>query len=171
MKKASIKGKEKALHALAEPNTDMIGSFEIVEKIPQRASVPHEIGESSKYPPTASKPSEIAARIAASKSTLPPELRLIIEAEQRAAAISCVESTLLPLTNGSNRQFLDFMRVYLRATIAQYMASGLTSTLGERDPKGSRRQEPNNSRRPSAISKTSPGPRWPKMDCDKQQSL
>ncbi|CCU82528.1 EKA-like protein [Blumeria hordei DH14] len=128
----------------------MIGSVEIIEEIPQPSSIPHGIGESSKSPPTAPKLSENAAPIAASKSTsqpiaatkaeCPPELRPIFEAEQRRAAetaanlalcfaaISGVEATLLPLTNRSNRQFVDSMRVYLRAAVAQYMATGSAST-------------------------------------------
>ncbi|CCU76569.1 EKA-like protein [Blumeria hordei DH14] len=150
MNKVSTKGKEKALPAVAEPDTDMIGSVEIVEEIPQQPSVPHGTGESSKSPPTAAKPSENAAPIAASKLTsqpkaatkaeCPPEFLPIVEAEPRraaetaanltlcSAAISDVEATLLPLTNGSNRQFVDSMRVYLRAAIAQYMATGPAAT-------------------------------------------
>ncbi|CCU75342.1 avra10-like virulence protein [Blumeria hordei DH14] len=150
MSKASTKGKEKALPAVAEPDTDMVGSVETVEEIPQPPSVPHGIGESSKSPPTASKPSENAAPISAPKSTsqpkaaskaeCPPGLRPVVEAEQRraaetaanlalcSAAISGVEVTLLPLTNGSNRQFVDSMRVYLRAAIAQYKSTGQAST-------------------------------------------
>ncbi|CCU74326.1 EKA-like protein [Blumeria hordei DH14] len=147
MSKVSIKGKEKALPAVAEPDADMIGSVEVIEEIPQSPSVPHGIGESSKSPPTASKPSENAAPKAATKAECPPELRPIVEAEQRraaeiaanltlcSAAISGVEATLLPFNNGSNRQFVDSMRVYPRAAIAQYMAS----TPGEPNPKGSRR--------------------------------
>ncbi|CCU79862.1 EKA-like protein [Blumeria hordei DH14] len=144
--KVSIKWKEKALPAVAEPETDMIGSVEIVEEFPQPSSVPHGIGESSKSPPTAPKPSENAAPIAvpkltsqpkaATKAECPPELRPIVEAEQRhaaetaanlalcSAAISGAEATLLSLTNGSNRHFFDSMRVYLCAAIAQYIASG-----------------------------------------------
>ncbi|CCU75356.1 EKA-like protein [Blumeria hordei DH14] len=69
------------------------------------------------------------------KPDCPPEVRPIVEAEQRRAAetaanlalcpaaISGVEATLLPLTKGSNRLFVDSMRVYLRAAIAQYMAT------------------------------------------------
>ncbi|CCU75843.1 EKA-like protein [Blumeria hordei DH14] len=150
MSKVSIKGKKKALPAVTEHDTDMIGSVEIIEKISQPSSVPHGIGESSKSPPIAPKLSENAAPIAASKSTsqpkaatkaeCPPDLRPIFEAEQRraaetaanlalcSAAISGVEATLLPLTNGSNRQFVDLMRVYLRAAIAQYMATGQATT-------------------------------------------
>ncbi|CCU78197.1 EKA-like protein [Blumeria hordei DH14] len=145
MSKVSTKWKEKALPAVTEPDTDMIGSIEIIEEISQPPSVPHGIGESSKPPPTASKPSENAAPKAASKSTsqpkaatkaeCPPELQPIVEAEQRraaetaanlalcSAAIYGVEATLLPFTNGSNRLFVDSMRVYLRAAIAQYMAT------------------------------------------------
>nr|ABH03482.1 AVRk1 [Blumeria hordei]ABH03484.1 AVRk1 [Blumeria hordei] len=128
----------------------MIGSVEIIEKISQLPSVPHRIGELSKSPPTASKRSENAAPIsapklmsqlkAATKAECPPELRPIVEAiQQRAAktaanlalcsaAISGVEATLLPLTNGSNRPFVDSMRVYLRAAIAQYIATVPAST-------------------------------------------
>ncbi|CCU82100.1 EKA-like protein [Blumeria hordei DH14] len=150
MGQAVSKGKEKASPAVTEPDTDMIGSVEIVEEIPQRVSIPHGIGESSKPPPTSSIPSENAAPKAASKSTsqpkaarkadCPPELRPIVEAEQRraaetaanlalcSAAISGVEASLLPLTNGSNREFVDSMRVYLRAAIVQYRATCPAST-------------------------------------------
>ena len=149
MGKASIKGKEKALPAVAVPDTDMIGSVQIVEEIPQLTSDPQGTGESSKSSPTASKPSEKAAPKAApmkesqpqaaTNAECPLELRPIVEAERRraaetaanlalcSAAISGVEATLLPLTNGSNRQFVDSMRVYLRAAVAQYMASGQAS--------------------------------------------
>ncbi|CCU75047.1 EKA-like protein [Blumeria hordei DH14] len=91
MSKVSTKGKEKAIPAVTEPDTDMIGSVEIVEKFSQPSSVPHGIGESSKSPPTASKPSENAADKAvpkptsqpkaATKAECPPELRPIVEAE------------------------------------------------------------------------------------------
>ncbi|CCU78397.1 EKA-like protein [Blumeria hordei DH14] len=146
MGEAVSKGKEIALPAVTEPDTDMIGSVEIVEEIPQPSAVPHGIGESYKPPPTASKPSECAAPNAASKSRSQPkattkadgspELRPIVEAEQRratetaanlalcSAATSGIEVTLLYLTNASNRQFLDSMKVYLRAAIAKYMAIG-----------------------------------------------
>ncbi|CCU76501.1 EKA-like protein [Blumeria hordei DH14] len=144
MSRVSIKVKEKALLTVGEPDTGMIESVEIDKEFPQPSSVPHGVGESLKSPPTASKPSENTVPMAASKSTSQPtaatksdcplELRPIAEAEQRrdteiaanlalySAAISGVEGTLLPLTNGSNRQFVDSIRVYLRAAIAQYMA-------------------------------------------------
>ncbi|CCU82329.1 EKA-like protein [Blumeria hordei DH14] len=150
MSKVSINGKEKARPAVAEPDTDMIGSVEIIEEIPQPSSVPHGIGESSKPPPTAPKSSESAAPKAApvkesqpqatTKAESPPELCRVVEAQQRRAAetaanlalcstaISGVEATLLPTTNRSNRQFLDSMRFYLRAAIAQYMSTGQVST-------------------------------------------
>ena len=74
----------------------MIVPVEIVEEIPQSRSVPYRIGESSKSPPSASKPSENAAPIAALKSTsqlkaatkaeCPLELRQIVEVELRRAA-------------------------------------------------------------------------------------
>ena len=57
MSKVYTKGKEKALPAVTEPDTDMIVSVKIVEKFLQPPSVPHGIGESSKPPPTASIPS------------------------------------------------------------------------------------------------------------------
>ncbi|CCU75437.1 EKA-like protein [Blumeria hordei DH14] len=147
----------------------MIGSVETVEEIPQPFSVPHWIGESSKSSPTTSKPSENAASKsapklssqpkAATKAECPPELRPIFEAEQRraaetaanlalcSAAISGVNATLLSLTNGSNRQFVESMRVYLRAAIAQYMATGPAPTPPVLPP----RQEHTNTRRPSAV--------------------
>ncbi|CCU75331.1 EKA-like protein [Blumeria hordei DH14] len=114
----------------------MIGSVETVGEFPQPSSVPNEIGESSKPPPTAPKSSEKTA----TKADCPPELRPIVEAEQRraaeaaanlalcSAAISGVETTLLTFTNGSNRQIVDSMSVYLRAAIAQYRASGSATT-------------------------------------------
>ncbi|CCU83177.1 EKA-like protein [Blumeria hordei DH14] len=141
MSKVSIKGKEKVLPAVIEPDTDMIGSVETVKEIPQPPSVPHGIGESSKSPQTAPKLLENAAPKAASKSTLqpksatkaecPPKLQPIFDAKQRratktaanlafcSAAISGVKATLLPLTNGSYRQFVDSMIVYLCAAIAK----------------------------------------------------
>ncbi|CCU78149.1 EKA-like protein [Blumeria hordei DH14] len=131
MSKVSIKGKQKALPAVTEPDTNMIGSVEIVKEIPQRASVPHRIGESSKSPLATSKQSENAASKSAPKLTSQPKAATKAESANLAlcsAAISGFEATLLPLTNGSNRQFVDSMRVYLRAAIAQYMATGPAST-------------------------------------------
>ncbi|CCU83240.1 EKA-like protein [Blumeria hordei DH14] len=43
MSKVSAKGKEKALPAVAEPNTDMVGSVKNVGEIPQASSVLHGI--------------------------------------------------------------------------------------------------------------------------------
>ncbi|CCU75773.1 EKA-like protein [Blumeria hordei DH14] len=134
MSKTSTYGKEKSLHTVAEPNTSMFGSVEIVEEIPQISFVPHGIGESFKSLQTDPKPSEKAA----TKADCPPELRPIIEAEKRraaetaanlalySAAISGVEANLLPLAKRSSRQFVNSMRVYIRAFIAQYMASAPT---------------------------------------------
>ncbi|CCU82455.1 EKA-like protein [Blumeria hordei DH14] len=197
MSKVSTKGMEKALPAVAEPDTDMIGSVEIVGEIPQPYSVPHGIGESSKSPLTTSKPSENAASKSAPKLTsqpkaateaeFPPELRLIVEAEQRratetaanlalcSAAISGVEATLLPLINGSNGLFVDSIRVYLCAAIAQYMARPLRHpssilarrTHSQRLPTPGAHQHPSSQR---CLSKAS-GPRWPETDCHKKQSL
>ncbi|CCU76502.1 putative effector protein [Blumeria hordei DH14] len=123
MGQAVSKGKEKALPTVTVPDTDMIRSVEIVEDSPQPSSIPHGTGESSKPPPTASKLSEKAAPKAApskesqpkaaTQTECPPELRPIVEAEERraaetaanlalcSAAITGVEATLLPLTNGT----------------------------------------------------------------------
>ncbi|CCU76002.1 EKA-like protein [Blumeria hordei DH14] len=76
----------------------------------------------------------------ATKEECPPELQPILEAEERhtakivgnlglySAANSGFEATLLPLIYRSNRQFVDSRSVYLRAIIAQFMASGPTPT-------------------------------------------
>ncbi|CCU83142.1 EKA-like protein [Blumeria hordei DH14] len=58
------------------------------------------------------------------RTDCPPELQPIVEAKQRRAAIFGVEANLLPLTNVSNRLFVDSMKVYVRAAIAQHMATG-----------------------------------------------
>ena len=57
---AFSKGKENALPTVNEPDTDMIGSVEVVEEFPQPSSTHHGIGELSKSPPTETKPSERA---------------------------------------------------------------------------------------------------------------
>ncbi|CCU82028.1 EKA-like protein [Blumeria hordei DH14] len=103
-----------------EPDTDMIGSVEIVEESAQPSSFPHGIGESSKSPPTASKPSEnptskpasisTSQPKAATKADCPPELRPIVEAEQRRAAETAANLALYS------------------AAIAQYMATATGTT-------------------------------------------
>ncbi|CCU83205.1 EKA-like protein [Blumeria hordei DH14] len=130
MRKVSTKVKEKALPAVTEPDTDMIGSNRQNLLRPRQ----NRRNAASKSAPKLTSQPE-----AATKAECPPELRPIVEAEQRraaetaanlalcSAAISGVEATLLPLTNGSNRQFVDSMRVYLRAAIAKYMATGPAS--------------------------------------------
>ncbi|CCU74390.1 hypothetical protein BGHDH14_bgh02482 [Blumeria hordei DH14] len=77
----------------------------------------------------------------------PPELRAILEAEeQRAAqtatnltictaAINGVENALSPLSKGSSVQFIDSMKVYLRAAIAQFMMSGPGTVLPNLPPR------------------------------------
>ncbi|CCU76431.1 EKA-like protein [Blumeria hordei DH14] len=100
------KEKEKALHAATKPDTDMIGPVEVVEKIPQPSSHPHDIGESSKLSEKATPNSASMKESqpqAATKADCSPKPRPIIEAEQRRAAISGVKATIPPLTNGSNR--------------------------------------------------------------------
>ena len=74
-------------------------------------------------------------------ATCPPELRAILEAEeQRAAqtafnltiytaAINSVENPLAPLSKGPNVQFIDSMKVYLGAAVAQFMLSGPVTVL------------------------------------------
>ncbi|CCU80333.1 EKA-like protein [Blumeria hordei DH14] len=103
----------------------MIGSVETIKEIPQPASVPYVIGNLFKPPPILSKPSENASTktvsepmsqpTAATEADCLPELRPIVDAEQRrsaktaanltlcSAAISGVEATLLHLTNRLNR--------------------------------------------------------------------
>lgn len=80
-------------------------------------------------------------------ATCPPELRAILEAEeQRAAqtatnltictaAINGVENALSPLSKGSSVQFIDSMKVYLRAAIAQFMMSGPGTVLPNLPPR------------------------------------
>ena len=148
MGKATSKWKIKALHNVSAPDTDMIRSVEILRKFLYQPL--HEVGESSKSPPTESKvikndalkgiPKSTLQSKAATKEECPPKLRPILGSEEGrvaqtavnlavcSAAISGVEAILLPLTNGSNRQFLDSMRIYLCSSIAQYMNTGPAST-------------------------------------------
>ncbi|CCU81012.1 EKA-like protein [Blumeria hordei DH14] len=121
---------------------------------------------------------------AATKAECPPELRPIVEAERRAAktaanltlcsaAIFGVEATLFPLTNGTNKLFVDSMRVYLRAIFAQCMATGPASTppvlarrtLRELPKPGAQKYLPS-----QCSSQKSLGLRYPEMDCDRKQS-
>ncbi|CCU80384.1 EKA-like protein, partial [Blumeria hordei DH14] len=74
-------------------------------------------------------------------ATYPPELRAILEAEEQRAAqtafnlmictatINSVENALAPLSKGPSVQFIDSMKVYLRAAIAQFMLSGPGTVL------------------------------------------
>ncbi|KAI0997131.1 hypothetical protein K3495_g11058 [Podosphaera aphanis] len=80
-------------------------------------------------------------------NTVPHELRAYLEAEERratqtasnialcTAAIIGVENALSPLSNGQNKQFIDSMKVYLRAAIAQYMSTGPGSTVPTLPPR------------------------------------
>ena len=52
MDRVVSKGKEKILPIVNELDTDMIGTVKTVEKIPQKASITHGIGESFKSPLT-----------------------------------------------------------------------------------------------------------------------
>ncbi|KHJ29997.1 putative eka-like protein [Erysiphe necator] len=70
------------------------------------------------------------------EKTYPPELQVIVEAEKRRAAQTAanlevctaifngVEIALLPLRVKTQIQFVDTLKIYLRAVIAQFMQSG-----------------------------------------------
>lgn len=72
----------------------------------------------------------------ACKATYPPELLAVVEAEERRAAqkiahikicstaINSVELSLSPLSTGEHKNFVDSIKVYLRAAIAQFVYSG-----------------------------------------------
>ncbi|CCU75313.1 EKA-like protein [Blumeria hordei DH14] len=71
----------------------------------------------------------------------PSELRALVKAEERrtaktaenvkiyTASINGVENTLSPLSKGMSVQFIDSMKVYIRAAIAQFMISGPVTVL------------------------------------------
>ncbi|CCU75374.1 EKA-like protein [Blumeria hordei DH14] len=70
----------------------------------------------------------------------PPELQSVMEAEKRrttqiqaqlaicSTAISSVETALSPLSIGENKEFVDGIKVYLRAAISQFVQSGPGTT-------------------------------------------
>lgn len=74
--------------------------------------------------------------IATEAVAYPPELRAMVAAEERRAAlvkarisicstaISSVEAALSPASAGENKTFVDGLKVYLRATIAQFVHTG-----------------------------------------------
>ncbi|CCU76957.1 putative effector related to avrK1 and avra10 (EKA) [Blumeria hordei DH14] len=74
-------------------------------------------------------------------ATCPPELRAILEAEEQQAAqtafnlmictatINGVENALAPLSKEPIVQFIDSMKVYFRATVAQFMYLGPGTVL------------------------------------------
>ncbi|KAI0991435.1 hypothetical protein K3495_g16752, partial [Podosphaera aphanis] len=80
--------------------------------------------------------SQPASSLQKKTNTIPPELRAQVEAEERravqiasnlslcTAAINGVEDALTPLSNGQNKEYIDSMRIYLRAAIAQFMSTG-----------------------------------------------
>ncbi|CCU82344.1 putative effector protein [Blumeria hordei DH14] len=75
-----------------------------------------------------------------SEPEYPPELQSVMEAEKRrttqitarlaicSTAISSVEAALSPLSIGDNKEFVDGIKVYLRAAIGQFVQSGPGST-------------------------------------------
>ncbi|CCU83143.1 TE1a [Blumeria hordei DH14] len=77
----------------------------------------------------------------------PLELRALIEADERraaktaenikiyTAAINGVENALTPLSKGSSVQFIDSMKVYVRAAIAHFMIAGPGTTLPSLPPR------------------------------------
>ncbi|CCU82175.1 EKA-like protein [Blumeria hordei DH14] len=83
-----------------------------------------------------------ASQGAASTSAMefPPELQSVMEAEKRRTtqinvqlaiflpAISSVEAALSPLSIGDNKEFVDGIKVYLRAAIGQFVQSSSGST-------------------------------------------
>ncbi|KAI0999985.1 hypothetical protein K3495_g8213 [Podosphaera aphanis] len=83
----------------------------------------------------------VSKRTAATEASVyPPELQAVLEAEKRRAtrikaqlsicstAISSVEAALSPLSTGENKSFVDGIKVYLRAAIAQFVHTGPGST-------------------------------------------
>ncbi|CCU82036.1 EKA-like protein [Blumeria hordei DH14] len=83
-----------------------------------------------------------ASKGAASTSAIefPPELQSVMEAEKHrmtqinallaicSTAISSVEAAFSPLSIGDNKEFVDGIKVYLRAAIGQFVQSGPGST-------------------------------------------
>ncbi|CCU75528.1 EKA-like protein [Blumeria hordei DH14] len=71
----------------------------------------------------------------------PPELQSVMEGEKHrttqinarlaicSTAISSIEAALSPLSIGDNKEFVDGIKVYLRAAIGQFVQSGPGSTL------------------------------------------
>lgn len=79
----------------------------------------------------------------ADKTPVPEELQKMIEAEIRRAtqakaniqicttAINAVENSLSPMLTGSNKLFVDSLRIFLRASIAQFLQVGPGATPPE----------------------------------------
>ncbi|CCU76400.1 EKA-like protein [Blumeria hordei DH14] len=100
----------------------------------KRSETPSTKAAGAENPPLAPQPPALEA--AGRKNTHPPELLAEIEAEERRArqkaaqfticstAISSVEAALQPLSTGEDKNFVDSIKVYLRAAIAQFVAAG-----------------------------------------------
>ena len=78
---------------------------------------------------------------------VPPEILALMEAEQRraadtdanfrigTAAMNGADSALNPLINGQNKSYIDSMRTYLRAAIAQFISKGPGSSASALPPR------------------------------------
>ncbi|CCU76095.1 EKA-like protein [Blumeria hordei DH14] len=103
-------------------------------RLAKRADIPSTKAAGAENSSLAPPPTAIEA--ADTKITYPPELLAAIEAEERRArqkaaqfticstAISSVEAALQPLSIGEDKNFVDSIKVYLRAAIAQFVAAG-----------------------------------------------
>ncbi|CCU82565.1 EKA-like protein [Blumeria hordei DH14] len=102
------------------------------------AETPSTKAAGAENPPLAPQPPALEA--AGRKNTYPPKLLAAMEAEERRArqkaaqfticstAISSVEAALQPLSIGEDKNFVDSIKVYLRAAIAQFVAAGPNTT-------------------------------------------
>ncbi|KAI1001380.1 hypothetical protein K3495_g6817 [Podosphaera aphanis] len=125
----------------------------------------------------------------------PPELLPLLEAEKRraaelatnlqiaTAAMKGVGNALFPLVNGQNRTFVDSMRVYHRAAIAQFTSNGLGAsapiqparpanniTYWQRPPPGSSINQPIQIADPIAA-EPKPKPTWATITSRKQKKI
>lgn len=130
--RTEINGQQTAKPAELAPeaSSSRKGKKVVREKTTERAELP------------AGKNAVPASKGAASTSApeYPPELQSVMEAEKRrttqiksrlsicSTAISSVEAALSPLSIGDEKEFVDGIKVYLRAAIGQLIQSGPGST-------------------------------------------
>ncbi|CCU78898.1 EKA-like protein [Blumeria hordei DH14] len=81
-----------------------------------------------------------SSKVATILDSYPPELRVVIEVEERwetkkaaqfticSTTIDGVEAALAPLSTGENKDFVDSIKVYLRAAITQFVVAGASTT-------------------------------------------